>query len=190
MTQFDIIIIIILAFFAVRGIFRGLVTELIVLVSLVLGFVIAFTYFPQLKIILTKAFPVLPQFAAQIISFVLLFLAVNIVLRIIGKALNKLVHFTFLNSINRLAGGLFGFFKAALLISLFILIIEQTPFTPQIKSMIGADKSEGYTALKNIAPGFYNMILKVIPGETRIQQDIIDSIQKVDSTTKKMVNPF
>lgn len=190
MTQFDIVIFIFLAFFAFRGIFRGLVTELIMLVSLILGFIIAFTYFPQLQNILLKTFPLLPEFAAQILAFILLFLAVNIVLRLIGKALNKFVHFTFLNSINRVAGGLFGFFKAALLVSLFILIIEQTPFTPQIKTAIGADKSISYDALKNVAPGVYDFLLAVIPGENRLQQEIIDSIQKVDSTTKKLVNPF
>ena len=190
MNQFDTVIFILLTLFAIRGIFRGLVTELIVLISLVLGFLIAFTYFPQLQTVLLKLFPLLPPFAARIIAFVILFLVVNIALRLIGKALNKLVHFTFLNSINRLAGGLFGFFKAALMVSLFIMIVEQTPFTLQIKRMIGAENSVSYDALKNIAPGVYDVLLSVIPGENQLQQDIINSIQKMDSTTQKMVNPF
>ena len=190
MTQFDIVIFILLALFTARGIFRGLVTELIMLISLILGFIIAFTYFPQVQNILLKTFPLLPGFAAQILAFIFLFLAVNIVLRLLGKALNKFVHFTFLNSINRIAGGLFGFFKAALLVSLFILVIEQTPFTMQIKRAIGADKSISYNPLKNVAPAVYDFLLALIPGENRLQQDIIDSIQKVDSTTKKLVNPF
>lgn len=190
MNSFDITLLVIIAVFAIRGIFRGLITELTVLIALITGYVLGFLYLDHGVLILQKFFPDLPEFAAKIIAFAVIFVAVNIVLRMVAKALNKFASFTFMQSVNKSAGGIFAAAKATLFISIAFLILEFIPFSTQIKISIGADQSSLYNPVRAFAPGVYKVITAIFPDDLNIQQKFEQSIQKADSTAKQYIPPI
>lgn len=190
MNYFDVIIFIILGLFTIRGVFRGLVTELIILISLIMGFVIAFTYLDDARQFILGMFPLLPDSVARIVAFIILFLVINIVLRILGRVLNKFVTFTFLQPINRLAGGVFAFFKVAIIMSLVFVLIDFIPLSKEIEKMIGADQSFSYAPLQKLAPAVYSFFLSVFPNHENLQEKFMRTIQSADSTARKHVLPF
>jgi len=190
MNSLDVIFLVIIILFTIRGLFRGLITEFIVLTALIMGYFFAFSYLGSAIRILHKFFPLLSGAAAKVISFILIFLIVNIILRIAGKFLNKIVKYVFLQSVNRLAGGLFAFIKVTLIISLLLILIDFLPLAGSIRKFIGAPQSRLYLPVKHFAPQVYNVIMSVLPGSGGLQGKVMQTIQQADSTARRLVKPF
>lgn len=190
MNSLDVILAVVIIIFTVRGVFRGLVTEFIVLSALILGYILAFTYLQSGINLLLHFFPGLPEFAARILSFVLIFLIINIILRMIGRILNRLIKYVFLKSVNRLAGGAFAFIKIVLIISLILILIGFIPFSAQALDHIGAGESKLYLPIRQFAPQVYKIVISVLPGGAELHQKVIHTLQQADSTAKDIINPF
>ncbi len=190
MNSFDITLLVIISVFAIRGIFRGLITELTVLIALIAGYVMGFIYLTQGVQILHKIFPSLAEFASKAIAFTAIFLIVNITLRMLAKMLNKFASFTFMQSVNKTAGGVFAAAKASLFISIFFILIEFIPFSGQIKKSSGAEESGLYKPIRAFAPLVYNAVTAVVPGDFKLQEKLDQTIQKIDSTKKEYIPPI
>jgi len=187
MNSFDSILIVIIAVFAIRGIFRGLITELAVLIALIAGYILAFLYLDNAVQALQTYFPNLQEFAAKTIAFILIFLIVNIVLRLAAKALNKFASFTFMQPVNKIAGGLFAAAKATLILSIVFLIVEFLPFSNTVKKVSGAQESALYQPVHDFGPWLYKAATAIFPAEYGIEETFEKNIQKVDSTAKQLV---
>ncbi len=190
MNSFDITLLVIISVFAVRGIFRGLITELTVLIALIAGYVLGFTYMQAGVDILRSFFPALPEFATRFIAFTIIFLAVNITLHLLAKMLNKFASLTFMQSVNKIAGGFFAAAKASLILSIAFILLEFIPFSGQIKKNSGAEESRLYQPLRAFAPMVYNGVMAVVPGDFQLQDKVDKTIQKADSTAKEYIPPI
>ena len=127
MNPFDIIIIVILGYSLVRGIFRGLVKEVSSIVGVLGGFYASFTYYTQL----TKLLSGLIRETAylNILSFLIIFCSVLIVVGILGIIIKYLLNIAFLGWVDRIGGVGFGFIKGILIAS--VLFITLTAFLPK-----------------------------------------------------------
>ena len=190
MNSFDTTLIVIIAVFTIRGVFRGLITELTVLIALITGYILGFMFMSDGVHLLQKYFPALPEFAAKMTAFALIFVTVNIVLRLLAKMLNKVATFTFMQPINRSAGGLFAAAKATLILSIAFLVLEFLPFTEIIQKNIGAKESSLYQPVKSFAPMFYKAVTAILPEDANLQEKFEQTIQKADSTAKEYIPPI
>jgi len=190
MNSFDITLLVIISVFSIRGIFRGLITELTVLIALIAGYILGFIYVQEGVHILQKLFPALPEFATRVIAFTAIFLTVNISLRMLAKVLNKFASFTFMQSVNKIAGGVFGAAKAALFISIFFILLEIIPFAGQIQKKTGAAESRLYKPVRAFAPKVYSIVTAVVPKDFKLQEKFDQTIQKADSTAKEYIPPI
>jgi membrane protein required for colicin V production len=127
MNPFDIIIIVILGYSLVRGIFRGLVKEVSSIIGVLGGFYAAFTYYT----ILTKFLSGLIKETAylNILSFLIIFCSVLIIVGILGVFIKYLLNIAFLGWVDRIGGVGFGLVKGILIAS--ILFITLTAFLPK-----------------------------------------------------------
>lgn len=187
MNYLDITIVIIIAIFTIRGLFRGLITELMTLVALILGFFIAVYYLQPVVVLLVNLFPSLPEFAARIIGFIVLFFAVNLTVRLLSKLLNSFATLGFLQPANKIAGGAFGFLKTVLVLSIILIMIEFLPGANTFLNAIGREGSMVYNPVRNFAPEIYNFIVAFIPGNEKLYDQIIDGFKQADSTAKKII---
>ena len=124
MNPFDMLIIAILSFCLIRGIFRGLIKELASIVGVLGGFYAAYTYYPLLQGWFTS-WVSSPDYRS-ILSFLVIFCGVFLVISIIGVILKYLLNIAFLGWIDRICGAAFGFVKAVLIVS--VLMIALTTF--------------------------------------------------------------
>jgi len=94
MNPFDIIIIVILGYSLVRGVFRGLVKEVSSIVGVLGGFYAAFTYYTMLAKILSGLIKE-PAYL-NILSFLIIFCSVLIIVGVLGIIIKYLLNIAFL----------------------------------------------------------------------------------------------
>jgi membrane protein required for colicin V production len=127
MNPFDIIIIVILGYSLVRGIFRGLVKEVSSIVGVLGGFYASFTYYPKLAKLLSGL--IRETAYLNILSFLIIFCSVLIIVCILGIIIKYLLYIAFLGWVDRIGGVGFGFIKGILIAS--VLFITLTAFLPK-----------------------------------------------------------
>lgn len=119
---FDLIIILMLVFFSLRGFSNGFVGEVAGVVSLVGGFWAAYTYHPLVSRHLTAiADPGWRTLAA----YVLIFLAVILLVALLARILQKILSFSFVTWADKLAGCIMGLLKGALICTPILLILQK-----------------------------------------------------------------
>ena len=123
MNEIDIGIIIILVIGLVRGLMKGFILELTSLLSVVLGIVGAFAFADVVEGYVIQYLDWDAKYI-QLTAFILTFLAIVILVSLIGKALTKLANAIALGMLNRLLGGFFGLLKMALIVLVLILIVN------------------------------------------------------------------
>jgi len=127
MNFFDIIVVTILAYCIIRGIFRGLLKELSSIIGVFGGYYAAYTYYGMLAKPLSKWIDHTGYL--NIFSFLIIFCIVFLIISMLGVIINYLLKLAFLGWVDRLAGAVFGAMKAALIVS--VLLIAFTAFLPK-----------------------------------------------------------
>lgn len=175
MGIFDIIIAVILIIGFIKGIKDGLFVEAASLIALIAGIygAIHFSYivgdFLKTKVSWEERYITLAAFAAT-------FLIIVLVISLAGKLLTKIADFALLGWANKIAGGIFGSLKWALIISVVLLIFDRlnskiTFVTPEEK-----EKSILYEPVKNLAPMLFPNIIKSSPDDTTDKKNILDEL--------------
>lgn len=127
MNPFDIIIVVILGYCLVRGIFRGLVKEVSSIIGVLGGFYAAYTYYSMLAKLLSEL--IKETSYLNILSFLIIFCSVLIIVNILGVIIKYLLNIAFLGWVDRIGGVAFGCVKGILIAS--VLFITFTAFLPK-----------------------------------------------------------
>jgi len=127
MNPFDILILVILGYSLIRGLFRGLVKEISSLIGVFGGFYAAYTYYQFLAGLLSGLIQDISYL--NILSFLILFCGVLIVVSVLGVIIKYLLNIAFLGWVDRVGGVVFGLAKGILIVS--VLFISLTAFLPQ-----------------------------------------------------------
>lgn len=148
---FDIIFIIIFIWACYKGFTKGLIYQLATLTALILGIFGAVKLSAYLTPILTEKFNMEGNYL-PLLSFAIIFIAIVIIVHLIGKLLEKIVEAVALGFLNRLFGAIFSSAKAAFLISVSLVILNtidsHSPFLPKTQ----IDHSIMYKPLSKLAP--------------------------------------
>jgi membrane protein required for colicin V production len=132
MNPFDILILVILGYSLVRGLFRGLVKEISSIIGVFGGFYAAYTYYGVLAKFLAGLIHDVSYL--NIVSFLIVFCCVLIIVSVLGIIIKYLLNIAFLGWVDRIGGLVFGFIKAILIVS--VLFISLTAFLPRGSSFI------------------------------------------------------
>ena len=132
MNPFDILIIVILGYSLVRGLFRGLVKEVSSIIGVLGGFYAAYTYYKVLAGLLSGL--IHDTAYLNILSFLIIFCGVLIIVGVLGVIIKYLLNIAFLGWVDRFGGVVFGVLKGILIVS--ILFITLTAFLPKGSAFI------------------------------------------------------
>ena len=151
----DLILGVVLLLFTLHGFWYGFLRELFSLLALVGGWYVAARYHLAVSRILgvEDAGGVL----SRVLVFVGLFLLVVLVVRLIGKALNKVISETPLNWIDRFAGGACGLLVGTVFLGVLLLLV--TTYIPRFRPFFM--RSELYDPLT----GLVRVMAEVLPEE-------------------------
>jgi len=132
MNPFDIVIIVILGYSLVRGLFRGLVKEVSSIIGVFGGFYAAYTYYGLLGKFLSRLIQDVAYL--NILSFMIIFCGVLIIVSVLGIIIKYLLNIAFLGWVDRIGGVIFGITKGVLIVS--VLFISLTAFLPKGSAFI------------------------------------------------------
>jgi len=127
MNPLDVVIIIILGYGLIRGIFRGMVKEISSIVGVFAGFYAAYSYYPLVSKVMEDW--ITNVSFLNILSFMLIFCVIFFIISIIGVIIKYLLHIASLGWMDRLLGASLGFGKAVLIVS--IILVALTAFLPK-----------------------------------------------------------
>lgn len=145
MNLFDIIILSVLCFFALKGLFRGLVNEASSLAGLFLGGWLAYRFHPLLAAPIKSSLH-LPAHISSFLAFIIILLATGICAHIIGNIITGALRLVMLGSFNRIGGLLIGVAEGALLLCLVFSIATSGFMPEQIRTKINSTKSANLLA--------------------------------------------
>jgi len=134
MNILDIIISGLVAFFLIKGIFRGFFREIASLAGVVFGIVIGNHYHPQMAAYLKAYIPL--ERSLPLISFVILFIAVIIGFYLVGLLLHSLFKRLLMGWFDRALGICFALIKG--IIISYLLIVLLTFFVPSTSPLIAS----------------------------------------------------
>jgi membrane protein required for colicin V production len=157
-NPFDMVIVVVLGYGVIRGIFRGLIRELAAIAGVAAGFYVAYTNFKTISPMLARWITT-PAYL-DIASFIILFCAVLMIITGAGILMRLVIKVALLGVFDRVLGGLFGGLKGALIVSLlFILLVSFLP--PGGVKMVTDSKLAPY--VNAVSRG----VVTVIPKEMR-----------------------
>ena len=132
MNLLDYVLIAILGYCLVRGVFRGLIKELSAIVGVLGGFYAGYSYYPRVAHLLSRW--ITNTGYLNILSFFAVFLLVFLVVSFVGVILKYLMNIAFLGWTDRISGAVFGAVKGMLIAIVMILVL--TTFLPQNAAII------------------------------------------------------
>jgi membrane protein required for colicin V production len=134
MNILDIIIAGLIAFFLIKGIFRGFFREIASLAGVVFGILISNHYHPQMAGYLKAYIPL--EKSLPLISFIILFIAVMISFHLFGLLLHRLFKRLLIGWLDRTLGIGFALVKGVIIS--YLLIVLLTFFVPSTSPLIAS----------------------------------------------------
>ncbi|MFO7657387.1 MAG: CvpA family protein [Bacteroidales bacterium] len=154
MNWIDWIFIVFFIWSIYQGYTKGLVITLASLLALVLGIYGAVKFSGYTAEILYDKFQFSPE-NLNLVSFIITFIIIVIAIQLLARMLDKFIEAVSLGFINRLTGAILAILKTALIISVFLVIIdridEKIPFLPRSD----IQKSLLFNPLHSLAPLIY-----------------------------------
>ncbi|MFS4492556.1 CvpA family protein [Maribacter sp. 2308TA10-17] len=159
MSFLDIILGLLLAYGLYKGLKNGLFVELASLVALIAGIfgAIHFSYIAGNYLSQNMEWD---ERYINIAAFVITFITIVLLVNFAGKFLTKIADFAMLGLLNKIAGGLFGALKVAVILGALLIFFER------VNSSVGLVKNETmgnsalYEPIKEIGAFVFNAVLK------------------------------
>lgn len=159
MNTLDIIFCVILGFLGLRGIFRGLVKEVASILGLLLGYILANAYHPELSPLLEARLG--NSSLANLAAYLGIFLGTVAAVFILASLIRKILKLILLGWLDSIGGGALGFFKGALLCS--IIVMALTAFLPPKAEILASSQIVPYVN------AFNTLLSETLPKDMRDQ---------------------
>ena len=126
----DFVVITVLVLSFGLGVFRGIVRELLSLSSWIISIWLAYLYGDNLAVMIVPW--VESERLSGLIGYVVVFVAVLVLLSLVGALLFKLFRVAGLTGTDRFLGGLFGCLRGVVVVTVLLFVAEWTPATGQV----------------------------------------------------------
>lgn len=128
-TVFDYLVLVVLVCSIVISMLRGLVREILSLLSWIVSFVVANAYGEQLAALLPAMF--VGTMTRLIVAFLALFVGVRLLMGLVSMALDAMIKSAGLSLADRGLGGLFGLARGLVLVLAGVLVCGMTAIPQQ-----------------------------------------------------------
>jgi len=148
MSVFDIIVLIILFYFSLKGFVKGMVKEFISTFTFFIVIYSILNYLSQAEEFL-KTFIYLENLYLKILSFFFIIVIVLVILKLIDFVLSKLIESSPLSFFNKILGLLIGFLKGSLIVFVLFYIVRFLDYNQKIIKIDLKAKSVLYPYIEN-----------------------------------------
>ncbi|MFH1490285.1 MAG: CvpA family protein [Pseudomonadota bacterium] len=167
MNLLDIIIIVMMVFLVVKGLFRGFVREVASLGGIILGIWAASQFYPQLTGYVRSLLP--NSFFLPLISFAAIFALVLLLCNVLGWGLKMLLKKAFLGWADKVLGTVLALAKGVII--MYLIIVLLTFFLPGKTPLIAQSRlaplviSSYQSMVRLISPEHYQRLKKKLMGQ-------------------------
>jgi membrane protein required for colicin V production len=119
MSTFDIIALTVIGMLTIIGLWKGMVRQIFGLLGIIGGYMFAVKFYQQCSNFLTDIHPN----TAKAVSFIAIFLVCILVAHLIGWGVGRLFAVAKLGFLNRAGGGLLGFLKGWVIVSIAVMVL-------------------------------------------------------------------
>ena len=154
MTIFDYLVLFVLICSVVISTLRGLVKEILSLLSWVVSFVLANAYGESLATLLPEAIP--GNSTRLIVAFVALFIGVRLLMMLLTMAMDAVIKASGLSLADRGLGGLFGLARGLVIVLAAVLVCGMTAIPQQAfwkNALLSPLAETGARTVKPFLPG-------------------------------------
>ncbi len=158
MSILDLVLLALLILGLVRGFINGLFVELASVVALIAGIYGAF-HFSHFTASFLKDKVEWEENTINIVALIATFLIIILIISLAGKALTKLADLAMLGLVNKIMGAVFGGLKIALILSVFLIVLDK--MNADILFVKEKDKEQSvlYSPVRNIVPAIFPNII-------------------------------
>lgn len=170
MSTFDIVILVVLGFGAIKGYMRGFIVELFSFIAFIVGLLLAL----ELTIPVTNnLFGESGYFEViAIVVFIALFILLSLAIKMGAKAIKKALDMTIFGTLDNAFGAIAGILKWAFILSIIFWVFESVGFDLVERN---ADNTLLFPYIVGIGPSVFEWLSYIIP----FIQDLIDSMEKI-----------
>jgi len=162
MGTLDIILIIPVAWFAWRGLSKGLILSITSLVALFAGIYFSIHFSGWVAGWLRTDLNWDSQYI-NIFAFIITFIAVVVVIQLIGRLFDKVADWAALGVLNRIGGLLLGIVKSALFLGILLFIINSFDTNNKLITQNMREDSFLYEPLSSVVPAIWPTVKEWIP---------------------------
>jgi len=170
MSFFDIVVGILLVWGLYKGLKNGLFVEVASLVALIAGIYGAIHFSHITGAYLAERFDWSEQYL-KLAAFLITFFAIIIVVNLAGKFLTKIADFAMLGLLNKIAGGLFGMLKVAVIIGALLIFLEKLSGPINMIKEDTRENSVFYQPVRDIGAFVFSLVLdndnEAVPEENK-----------------------
>lgn len=183
MSYFDLLLAVPLLWGAVRGFMKGFIISISGLLALIAGVYGAILFSDQVGVYLQEEHG-FEGAMMPMIAFALVFLAIVVGIYFLGRILEKVVKLAALGIVDKLAGGLFGLAKAALIVSVVLLLVEQADHYFEFLPKEEVQTSVLYEPISDITQEYFPLIAdsqafqQMIESAKEMQRDVEGALEK------------
>lgn len=150
MEVLDIILLVLFIPGIILGLAKGLIMQVVSLLSVFVGAFVAGRFAPDLTQIAMLQFDS-GERVTYILCFIVIFLAVALVMALVGKLITKIFKIATLGWLNRLLGAVFSIFTTALVLGLLISAFEGLNASWEIVDPAKMENCRVYPLLRDMA---------------------------------------
>lgn len=149
MNLLDFILLIPIVWLCIRGFQKGLIIELASLIGIILGIIAAYYYAGYVQDLIKDYFS-FKEHTSRIIAYILIFLAVMLVVYLIGKMVEGVIDVIALGWLNKMLGAIIGLAKGIVLVGIILYIFEKTDTRQKVITPAVKEKSMFYHPLMEL----------------------------------------
>jgi membrane protein required for colicin V production len=188
----DIVIVLILVFFFISGMRRGLIRQVLDIVGIILAFIGAFYLAHYLARYFEQSIE-LTYNVSLVVAAVVIFVGIILLFHALGLIFQKIAEITLFGSVDRVGGGLLGTFKGVLLVSLLLVIALNIPLPEKAHRELRRRPLS--MAIYPVLPTLFDLTLSLFPSEldfdsilsSRGSMDLRDTLEEKKKEGEKSV---
>lgn len=165
MSFLDIVLGVLLGWGLFRGLKNGLFVELASLVALIAGIFGAIHFSYVAADYLNQRISWEDKYI-QITAFLITFIAIVLVVQLAGKLLTKIADFAMLGLLNKIAGGIFGALKVAVILGALLIFFERAASTVGLVNEETKKDSILYFPVRDIGAFVFSQVFRKEKTET------------------------
>ncbi len=159
MSFLDIILGLLLVWGLWKGLKNGLIIELASIVALIAGIYGAIHFSYYAGDYLSESMDWEERYT-NLTAFVITFILIVIIVNVLAKLLTKIASFAMLGWLNRLAGGIFGVVKVAVILGALLVFFDRVNTSAGLVKDENMEQSALYGPLKEIGALVFDRVLK------------------------------